>query len=407
MIIEEVKHRHQWRLFHQAAHYIYARDPHWIAPLESDLEKIFSPAANKIFQYGEAACWVLLNEHRRPMGRIAAFYDNRNWERTGIRSGGVGFFECVRQPAAGRLLLQTAERWLRQRDIQAIDGPINFGDRDKFWGLLQRGWQAPIYLETYNPPYYHDFFRAQGYEPQEQVFTFSGKLSDIPADRNHRVAKLVRQRYGVQSRLFRLRALEQEAAHIATVYNAAFRDKSYFKPIPVEQVKALLQQLKPVIDPHLFCLAFAEDQPVGFCALMPEINPWLKFAQGRLPWWKLPRFAWQQRFRQPRDVKGVAFAIHPDYQHRGVFAELVDFLYHNDDRYNPRIYERLHLATIRGNNLPMVQSVGGALGVKIDRIHLAYRKRLDTDLPHEPLDFYPADDTPLGQVPDPGLYPTA
>jgi hypothetical protein len=45
--IKEVRVDAGWRDFHQVPHYIYQRDPHWIAPLESDIEKVFSPDSNK------------------------------------------------------------------------------------------------------------------------------------------------------------------------------------------------------------------------------------------------------------------------------------------------------------------------------------------------------------------------
>ncbi|MCK7532646.1 MAG: hypothetical protein MZV63_17240 [Marinilabiliales bacterium] len=40
------------------------------------------------------------------------------------------------------LLFDTARNWLKERGMEAMDGPINFGETDKYWGLLDR-WIYP------------------------------------------------------------------------------------------------------------------------------------------------------------------------------------------------------------------------------------------------------------------------
>ena len=36
---------------------------------------------------------------------------------------------------AASLLFDTAREWLKSRGMEAMDGPINFGETDKYWGL--------------------------------------------------------------------------------------------------------------------------------------------------------------------------------------------------------------------------------------------------------------------------------
>jgi hypothetical protein len=86
---------------------------------------------------------------------------------------------------------------------------------------------------------------------------------------------------------------------------------------------------------------------------------------------------------RPQMVKGVAFGIHPDFQRKGIFPLMVDFLH------TPHVlnrYSHIVLATIRGHNKVMIDTCA-KLGVKPDRVHLAFRKMLDETLPFEPFDF--------------------
>jgi len=46
--------------------------------------------------------------------------------------------------------------------MQAMDGPINFGENDNFWGLLVEGFVPPSYGMNYNPPYYQSFLSTMG-----------------------------------------------------------------------------------------------------------------------------------------------------------------------------------------------------------------------------------------------------
>ncbi len=391
--------------FHRVPHYIYARDPHWIAPLEDDVEKIFQSQTNKTFDQGQAQRWILLNTAGQPIGRIAAFIDGKRNTQSGKNDGGIGFFECVNNPAAANILFDAAEDFLLSEGMRVIHAPVNFGERDKFWGLLIKGWHPPLYHENYHPFYYRAFLEARGYLPQEQIFTFGGQVANIPYDRLTQVADRIRERYGVQSRSIRPNDLRTEAGHVATIYNAAFSHMPHFKPLQADQVYSMLKQMKAVMDPLLICMAFDGDQPVGFCTLMPDINNALRFTQGRLQWWKLPRFLFQLKFGKPKIVKGVAFGIHPDYQRKGVFSEMVDFLAHVENGANPKKYDALGLATIRGGNYAMLKSATAALNVYAERVHLSFVKIID-DTPYQPYGTSDIEAVPWGNIPDASIYPT-
>lgn len=392
------------RLFHRVPHYIYARDPHWIAPLEEDVDKVFNPQTNKAFEQGKAMRWVLCNAAGQGIGRIAAFIDGKRNAQSGKKEGGIGFFECVNNEQAASILFDAAEDFLQNEGIRIFHAPVNFGERDKFWGLLIKGWHSPLYHENYHPFYYRGFFETRGYLPQEQIFTFGGKVENIAYDRLTQVAQRIRERYGVQSRSIRPDDLRTEAGHVATIYNAAFSHMPHFKPLQSDQVYGMLKQMKAIMDPLLICMAFDGEQPVGFCTLMPDLNNALRFAKGRLSWWKLPRFLFQLKFGRPRVVKGVAFGIHPDYQRKGVFSEMVDFLANVENAANPKKYDALGLATIRGGNYAMLKSATAALNVYVERVHLSYVKITD-DAPYQPYDTSDIEAVPWGDIPDVGIYP--
>ncbi len=383
MRILEVKRPKDWKLFHRVPHRIYADDPHWICPLEDDVQSIFDPTKNKAFQNGEAAVFVLLDDAGQPCGRVAAFIDHERNKTLPYPVGGMGFFECTNHVAYADALFETIENWLRVRGAAAVDGPVNFGERDKYWGLLEQGFDPPLFQENYQPRYYRSFFERQGYIPFEQVLTLKGPTNGIPFERMKALAARIRQNYNVHLEKYHPKHLDRYARDFCEIYNAGFRHFPYFKPIEPDQIRRVMQSAQPILDPELLCIAYFEGNPAGFCALFPDINPLLRPFKGKLRGLNILRFLWARRHAKNMQIKGLGFGIHPDYQSKGVMALIVDFM---ATPHNLSTYQDLFLTTVRGHNTDAV-SVYLKLGVKVDRVHYAWRKALLPGVVVEPYSF--------------------
>ncbi|MGZ5248453.1 MAG: hypothetical protein ACXWCR_15205, partial [Flavitalea sp.] len=140
-------------------------NPEYIRPLDKDIQEVFDPKKNKAFRFGKAIRWILKDESGQLIGRIAAFM-NKKYRSAGdeFPVGGIGFFDCINDQQAANFLFDTAKKWLAEEGVEAMDGPINFGERDKWWGLLVKGFQSPLYNMNYNPPYYQELFENYGFQ---------------------------------------------------------------------------------------------------------------------------------------------------------------------------------------------------------------------------------------------------
>lgn len=384
MQIQEVKSQADWRLFHQVPHQVYRNDPNWICPLEGDIRNIFHPDENKAFADGEAALWVLLGEKGRPEGRIAAFIDHDRNKKQAFPLGGIGFFECVNNAGYATALFQKAESWLKERGAKAVDAPINFGERDKFWGLLVKGFDPPLFQENYHPAWYRDFFDNLGYQPFEQILTLKGKSTEMDLTRLKSITDRIRAK-GADIRVesYRPEKLETYARDFCAVYNASFAHFEHFKPIEPAQIIKLMNQVKAVIDPGIICIAYYEGHPAAFCALFPDVNFLLKPAKGRLNWRTIPFFFLRRAMAKTFNAKGIGFGVHPDFQSKGVFPFIVEFLASSD---NIKKYPYMYLTTIRAHNAEII-ALYRRLNVGVDRVHIAFRKALEPGVPIEPFPF--------------------
>ena len=48
----------------------------------------------------------------------------------------MGFFECINDESVAFAMFDKCKAWLQERGMEAMDGPINFGERDRWWGLV-------------------------------------------------------------------------------------------------------------------------------------------------------------------------------------------------------------------------------------------------------------------------------
>ncbi|MCB0572400.1 MAG: GNAT family N-acetyltransferase [Phaeodactylibacter sp.] len=383
MQIIEVKDRKSWKLFHQVPHQIYKDDPNWICPLEKDVESTFNPKLNKAFADGEAVCYVLREEDGRLLGRIAAFLDYERNKTQPHPLGGIGFFECVPDQACAFVMFEKAEAWLREKGARVIEGPVNFGERDKYWGLLVKGFYPPLFQENYNPPYYRAFFEDWGFIPFEQIITFKGDTSNIPVERLGRVAQRLRERYDLKTEALDYANLDKYTRDFCEAYNASFNQFGHFKPMEPEQVASILMEARSVADPNIMAMAYYEGKPAGFCAFFPDINPLLKQAKGKLNWRTIPFFLLRRALKKTYSARGMGFGVHPDYRSKGIFAVLVEFMARPRNR---KRYPLMYLTTIRAHNKDAISAYENLI-IEIDRVHLAYRKPLEKGIVIEPFEF--------------------
>ena len=134
MKLVEVKTDAQKKDFVRFPIALYKDAPAYIRPLDADVENIFSPEKNKTFRQGEATRWLLQDEQGNTIGRVAAFINKKIANKNNDQpTGGMGFFECIDNQEAAFMLFDAAKAWLAERDREAMEGPVNFGERNEWW----------------------------------------------------------------------------------------------------------------------------------------------------------------------------------------------------------------------------------------------------------------------------------
>ncbi|MCW5912066.1 MAG: hypothetical protein KIT62_13410 [Cyclobacteriaceae bacterium] len=323
MNIVEVKSPKAERDFIRAHVHGNQPDPNWIRPLDKDILQVFDPLKNKTFRFGEACRWVLYDNHK-PVGRIAAFvnkkYKNKDDE---FPVGGIGFFDSPDNLQAAFLLFDTAKAWLAEHGMQAMDGPINFGERDRWWGLLVHGFYEPLYGMNYNPPYYRQLFEAYGFGVFYNQYCWSIPVAGVANQLQSKFYE-AHDRFVIDPE-FQARSLAHPAMDIdtcirdfCTVYNKAWAIHEGNKEMNAEQASKIFKALKPILDPDLVWFVYHHTDSVAMWISIPDMNQIIKHLNGKFNLLAQARFFYHKLKRTCDRFVGIIYGIVPEFQGSGV-----------------------------------------------------------------------------------------
>ena len=358
---------------------IYRDAPMWVCPLDDDIEKVFSYECNHLFEDGEAARWIAFDENGEAVGRIAAFY-NREQAKVTENMGCCGFFESIDDQEVANMLFDAARQWLLERDLEGMDGPVNFGSRDTWWGLLVEGFDyQPLYGNPYHLPYYKALFENYGFQNYFNQNSYvwraeSGVLSEIALEKAHRV--LANPDY--QIRDVGNINLSVAAEQLRIIYNKAWSLFTGVKPMTEEEAQKLMQTLRPIIDPNLIYFAYHNDEPIGFFVMIPDLNRIIGKFNGKFGWWQKLRLVWELKVRKSCDrAFGIIFGITPEFQGKGIESAIMTYILENYVQKGYSHYRSFEFAWIGDFNPVMNRMIERYVCASKHKMHTTYRYLFD------------------------------
>lgn len=360
---------------------VHQDNPNYIRPLDVEVKEVFDLTKNKSFKYGEAARWILVSNNET-IGRIAAF-TNSKYKNNGTEFpvGGIGYFDCINQQEAANVLFDTAATWLKSKGMKAMDGPINFGDRDKWWGLLEEGYDAPpIYGMAYHPPYYKELFNRYGFKNYYNQYYYAMRVKEQLDQRFPERHARFKAKPGYEARHISKKNIDKHAREFAHVYNLAWAQHGEAKSITVEQAIKLFRKMKPVIDERIIWFAYYKDEPIAMWINIPDLNEYFKFFNGKFGVWQKLKLLWMKKTGICRKFTGIAFGVVPKFQSLGIDSfmiyEAALLLQHRD------WYDQYEMGWA-GEWNPKMINVYKALGAHQSRRMVTYRYLFDPEIPFE------------------------
>lgn len=370
MTIIEVKDKHTTTSFLNVPKRLYANDSVWVCPLDADIEKIFNPKTNNFHQHGVITRWILKDTSNNLIGRIAAFINYKKCDTPEGKIGGIGFFECINDQTAASLLFSTAENWLKDQGMQGMDGPINFGENDTFWGLLVEGFTHPSYGMNYNFPYYHQLFESYGFIGQYDQITNHLSVHKPFPERFTKIAEWVEKKPGYRFEHLRVSEIERFAEDFMAIYNEAWKDFKNFVPITGATIIETFNKMKPIMDEKLIWFAYVNDEPASFVVILPDVNQIIKGFNGKLGLIEKIKFVYR-KWKGVSRMRAIVMGTKTDYQKHGLesamFIKLKKYVLPLNQ------YKELELSWVGDFNHKML-SLHEATGAVFGKRHTTLRK---------------------------------
>ncbi|WP_339702371.1 hypothetical protein [Algoriphagus aquimarinus] len=379
-LIEVTTAAHQKEFIEMAVR-LYKNEKNWIRPLDADIEGLFHKETNKLFRNGATSKrWLLQNDKQETIGRVAAFINPKMKEKQ--PTGGLGFFECINDQEAAFLLFDTAKAWLESEGMEAMDGPINFGERDKWWGLLVDGFTEPNYNMPWNFDYYQKFFEDYGFQIYFKQYTYARPVQNLGFDEKMIArAKVVTDNPDYDFHYLKGKELKEKAPeYFMTVYNKAWA-RHMGKSLALKEAQMMFSKMKPIIDEKLIYFGFYKGEPVSFFIQIPEINQIFKHVNGKMDLIGKLKFLWYKTFSPPNKMLGLVFGVVPEHQGKGVESAMI-ITYDKMSGKPDFQYKTIEMNWI-GDFNPKMMRVCEQLLADIYKTHHTYRFLFDREKPFE------------------------
>ncbi|MCB2197117.1 MAG: hypothetical protein KQH79_14750 [Bacteroidetes bacterium] len=360
---------------------LYKNEKNWIRPLDQDIESVFDPNKNKLFRHGDAIRWILKDEKNNTVGRIAAFYDKKSAAKNDQPTGGVGFFDCINNQEAANILFEASKEWLQAKGMEAMDGPINFGDRDRWWGCLIDGFDyPPNYCMPYNFPYYKDLFETYGFQNYFNQFTYYRKVvfegvSKVMQEK----AERLNQNPNYEFKHLEKKELEKYTEDFRTVFNKAWARFPGVAEMTKVHARGLMKSLKPILDERIMWFAYYENEPIAFFLQVPEINQIVRHLNGKMNLWGKLKFMFYKLTGACDTALGLIFGVVPEFQAKGIEGGIVMAFAHEALK-KDFPYKHLQFNWI-GDFNPTMLKVLDQVGGHVLKTHTTYRYLFDRNKP--------------------------
>jgi len=353
---------------------LYQNDKVWVPPLLTEVYGQFDKKRNPTLDHCEYALFLLEHENKI-IGRIVAFFDKLALEIWKEPIGLFGYYECVDDPEASVILLDTAAGWLREKGMEFMRGPWSFVSQE--WGLVIEGFKpSPTVMAPYNPEYYIDHLESYNLQKVKDllVYYISAREGYTIPERILTMTEDVANRYGIHTRHVNMKDYDNEVARIIELSNRSLIDNWGYTSVTSKEAEALAHDLKPVLQPK--GVIFAEDNKgnlVGFAITIPDVNKLIKGMKGHLlPFGWLKLLLWLPGLRSYRLF---ALGVLPEYHGKGIDSLLYRALY--ESLYTSDTW--IEINYVLEDNAPMNNAIN-KLNAKLLRRYRIYQKSITAEI---------------------------
>ena len=377
MEIIQVNNRQTINEFHQLPIALYKNDTNYTPQLRVMIEDIFSPEKNGKFKTGDAQRWIVKKDGEC-VGRIAAFFCEDYSKQYSQPTGCCGFFESVDSNEVAFALFETAKKWLAENGMEAMDGPVNFGENFFYWGLLAEGFMPQTFGMQYNPPYYSRLFEDYGFKTFYEQYSYSLDIAnpDLP-ERFWKIAAWIAKKPGYKYRHFTFKDQDIFIRDFIEIHAQAWKSHGNYEPVRFEQLKQMIKQAGLMFEEEFIWYVYHNNKPIAFFMMLPDLNQIIrKLKTGKINLLTLFKIILYKRLKIINTCRVIVMGVIPQYQGMGIESGI--FYQLKKVMLCKKWYKNMEMGWV-GDFNPKMNALFKSFGAKHKLTHLTLRYLFDRE----------------------------
>ena len=373
IVLHEVTDRVLLDEFARLPFTLYKNDSSWVPPIISEYKKYVCGIGNSLCDVGPHVKMIAQRDGET-IGRILFGIDEQLNNYKNLKVGYISQFECIEDYEAAKIMLDAAKEWFLEKGMDRIKGPLSLPGGEDNRGFITDNFANRTYImNTYNKPYYNDFFVKYGFEKYWDCYAYHSKLDKINIERYMRLVPLVSKRYGFHIDKINLKdGIERDAGAIHQILlNSEPEEWEDFMPMTRKEIDMVVKQLIQYADSDLIFIARTNDgKPIGFNITLPDYNDVLRHLNGKLFPFGIFKFLYYKT--KMKRIRTFVLFVDPEYHNKGVSAAIYTSLYHNACA---KGYIEGEGSTIWEYNIPMITDIEKTGAVR-DIVYRIYQYHL-------------------------------
>ncbi len=378
--IQPVSGKRDLAAFIDCAYRLNASDPHWVAPLRSEMVELLTPGENPFFAHARVQ-FFLARRDGKVVGRISAHIDELALAQPleqgmGPGAGNWGLFEAADE-ATGQALIARAEKWLRAEGMSRVIAPLSMSVWEEP-GLLVKGHDhRPTVMMGHDDARYQGWIEAQGYDQVKSLVTYELDITQDFPPLLQRIIASGERNEKIHIRHVDKRQFDRDARIIMGILNDAWSDNWGFVPFTEAEIAYAGKKLKPLVFEDLIMIAELEGEPVAFMMTLPDANEVIATLNGSLwplGWLKMLRWLRKPRVKTMRvPLMGVLKRLQSSRMASQLAFMMIEYIRRNS--YTHYGATRGEIGWILEDNKGMI-AIAEALDSFVNREYAIYEKTL-------------------------------
>jgi hypothetical protein len=310
--------------FLEVVDYIYRQDLHYVRPLDFELSDRLSKK-NPFFEHAEG---VIFTAHRNNfcVGRITAQIDHEHLAKHRDDAGFFGFLDTINDQEVATALLDRARRWLSDRGMKKIRGPLSLCTNEEVGCLVEGFDNPPMIMMPHHLPYQGSLIEGAGYQRIKTLYAWRYEVGNLKP-RVQRALEEVNQMPEVSIRNVERSNLENDTRIIMDVFNDAWSENWGHVAATPNELKKFTKDLKLIVRTELALIASINGEPAAVAVAFPNLNEVIHDFRGKLFPLGLPKLLYRLKIQRPQTARLWILGIRKKFRNNRRYAGLSTAMY--------------------------------------------------------------------------------